>query len=69
MVPLPPLARAVYFTTQVNQQIPAALYQAVAHVLTYVLQLKAYRRGARRSEPVLPKDLPIPSSLANRAST
>lgn len=69
VVPLPPLARAVYFTTQINQQIPAALYQAVAHVLTYVLQLKAYRRGARRSEPVLPKDLPIPSSLANRAST
>ena len=69
VVPLPPLARAVYFTTQVNQQIPTALYQAVAHVLTYVLQLKAYRRGARRAAPVLPKQLPIPSSLANRAST
>ena len=69
VVPMPPLARAVYFTTQVNQQIPSALYQAVAHVLTYVLQLKAYRRGNRRQAPVLPKELPIPSSLANRAST
>ena len=68
VVELPPLARAVYFTTQVNQQIPAPLYQAVAHVLTYVLQLKAYRQG-RRKQPVLPKDLPIPEALANRASS
>ena len=65
VVEMPPLARAVYFTTQVNQQIPAPLYQAVAHVLTYVLQLKAYRQG-RRKQPVLPQDLPIPEALANR---
>ncbi len=62
---IPPLARAVYFTTQVNQQIPAALYTAVAQVLTYVLQLKAYRQG-RRARPQLAKNLPIPDSLANR---
>ncbi|MFV9655127.1 flagellar biosynthesis protein FlhB [Pseudomonas sp. NY15366] len=62
---IPPLARAVYFTTQINQQIPAPLYTAVAHVLTYILQLKAWRQG-RRSKPQLASNLPIPDSLANR---
>lgn len=63
---LPPLARAIYFSTQVNQQIPAPLYTAVAHVLTYILQLKAYRQG-RRSKPKLASDFHIPESMANRA--
>src|SRR5690606_23817634 len=67
-VEMPPLARAVYFNTQVNKQIPAPRYQAVAHVLTYVLQLKAYRQ-CRRKQPVLPTDLPIPEALANRVSS
>lgn len=65
VVEIPPLARAIYFTTQVNQQIPAPLYTAVAHVLTYILQLKAWRQG-RRSKPQLASNLPIPESLANR---
>ena len=63
---IPPLARAIYFTTQVNQQIPAPLYAAVAHVLTYILQLKAYRNGMR-ARPQLPDNLPIPASMANKA--
>ena len=63
---IPPLARAIYFTTQVNQQIPAPLYAAVAHVLTYILQLKAYKSGMR-AKPQLPNNLPIPESMANKA--
>ncbi|MGQ3198101.1 MAG: EscU/YscU/HrcU family type III secretion system export apparatus switch protein, partial [Hydrogenophaga sp.] len=31
---LPPLARAIYNTSQVKQQIPAALYQAAACAAT-----------------------------------
>src|SRR5690606_24268310 len=62
IVEAPPLARAVYYSTQVNQQIPMALYTAVAHVLTYVLQLKAWRAG-RRTKPELAGQLPIPESL------
>lgn len=65
VVEIPPLARAIYFTTQINQQIPAPLYTAVAHVLTYILQLKAWRQG-RRGKPQLASNLPIPDSLANR---
>ena len=63
---IPPLARAIYFTTQVNQQIPAPLYAAVAHVLTYILQLKAYKSGLR-AKPQMPHNLPIPESMANKA--
>lgn len=67
VVELPPLARAVYFSTQVNQQIPAPLYTAVAHVLTYILQLKAWREGRRRARPELARHLDIPEELFNRA--
>lgn len=67
VVELPPLARAIYFTTQVNQQIPAPLYTAVAHVLTYVLQLKAFRQGRRRRKPMLAEDIQIPAELSDRA--
>lgn len=63
-VTLPPLARAIYNTSQVNQQIPMPLYRAVAQVLTYVLQLQAFRSGRRRAEPDLPADLGIPKHLS-----
>ncbi|HEX6736142.1 MAG TPA: flagellar type III secretion system protein FlhB [Azonexus sp.] len=62
IVPLPPLARAIYNTSQVNQQIPAALYKAVAQVLHYVLQLKAFQSGRRPAQPHLP-DVNVPSHL------
>lgn len=65
VVELPPLARAIYATTQINQQIPAPLYTAVAHVLSYIVQLKAWKQG-RRSKPTLASNLPIPEALVNR---
>lgn len=64
-VPLPPLARAIYNTSQVNQQIPMALYQAVAQVLGYVLQIRAFRQGQRHGAPALPTDLPVPLNLSD----
>lgn len=63
IVPLPPLARAIYNTSQVNQQIPSSLYQAVARVLSYVLQIKAFRGGRRNSQPLLP-DVAVPVHLS-----
>lgn len=63
VVPLPPLARAIYNTSQVNQKIPAALYRAVALVLGYVLQLQAFRGGRRERAPLLPDALPIPRAF------
>jgi len=64
---VPPLARAVYHTSQVQQQIPMPLYRAVAQVLTYVMQLKAFRDGRRRAEPSLPADLSVPAHLSDPA--
>ena len=61
---LPPLARAIYNTSQVNQQIPVQLYQAVSMVLNYVLQLKAFRAGRRNGEPAFPDQVPVPTSMS-----
>ncbi|MEC4725902.1 flagellar biosynthesis protein FlhB [Shewanella sp. D64] len=54
VIELPPLARAVYYSTQVEQQIPAALFIAIAHVLSYVLQIKAARQGKQTKPDPLP---------------
>jgi len=52
IVSAPPLARALYRSVEIGQEIPAQLYQAVAQVLTFVFQLKVYRRHGGK-EPVL----------------
>lgn len=62
IIPLPTLARAIYNTSQVQQQIPVTLYKAVAQVLNYVLLLKAFHSGRRPSQPLLP-DVAVPSNL------
>ncbi|MGR5151740.1 flagellar biosynthesis protein FlhB [Photobacterium swingsii] len=63
IVPSPPLARAVYHTTELEQQIPDGLFVAVAQVLAYVYQLKQYRKGQGK-KPVLSKEANnIPTEL------
>jgi flagellar biosynthetic protein FlhB len=42
----PPLARALYYSTEINHEVPAGLYLAVAQILAYVFQLKASVHGA-----------------------
>lgn len=61
---LPPLARAIYNTSQVQQQIPAQLYGAVSQVLNYVLQLNAFRAGRRQAPPRFPTGMDVPSHLS-----
>ncbi len=58
----PGLARAVFYSTEVDQEIPAGLYLAVAQVLAYVYQLKQFRAGKGKCPAPLP-DLPIPPDL------
>ncbi len=41
----PPLARALYWTTDIGTEIPAQLYLAVAQVLTYVFRLQSAMEG------------------------
>ncbi|RZJ83697.1 MAG: flagellar biosynthesis protein FlhB, partial [Massilia sp.] len=65
---LPPLARAIYNTSQVQQQIPAQLYGAVSQVLNYVLQLNAFRAGRRQAPPRFPNEVAVPSHLSEVSS-
>ena len=62
IVEFPKLARSVYYTTQVNQQIPFQLYRAIAHVLTYVLQMKHWRDGSQ-TRPSLNRHISIPKEV------
>ena len=58
----PSLARAIFHTTELQQEIPAGLYMAVAQVLAYVFQLRNYRRG-RGEKPVYPRNLSVPRDM------
>lgn len=56
----PPLARALYFTTDVDQPIPEELYHAVAQVIAYVYGLEAAQPGQRvkvKPDPAVPPSM------------
>lgn len=63
----PPLARALYHSTKIGQEIPAGLYLSVAQVLAYVFQLRRHRAG--EPMPVPPAELPIPDEFRIEAAT
>src|SRR3990167_678250 len=58
----PALARAVFYSTELDQEIHAGLYLAVAQVLAYVYQIRQYQAGKGKRPAPLP-DLPIPPDL------
>lgn len=63
IVSAPPLARAIYHTTKIDQEIPEGLFTAVAQVLAYVFQLRQYQqKGGKRPTPI-PLNQPIPDDL------
>lgn len=47
----PPLARALYHTTELEREVPAGLYLAVAQVLAYIYQLRDRRAGVEKPSP------------------
>lgn len=59
----PALARSIYYSTELEQEIPAGLYLAVAQVLAYVFQIRQYRAGKGKPPEPLKEDLPIPPDL------
>jgi len=62
IVSAPPLARALFASTELDQEIPGGLYVAVATILSYVYQLKiSLYKGDM--PPDGPTDLPIPEEL------
>ncbi|GAB4288889.1 MAG: flagellar biosynthesis protein FlhB [Thiohalomonadaceae bacterium] len=58
----PPLARALYHSTELEQPIPVGLYRAVAMVLAYVYHLRQGPMYSREGVVTMP-DLPIPDDL------
>lgn len=61
----PPLARALYRHSDIGDQIPAALYTAVAEVMAYVYQLNQYLAGGGKGllPPQQPTELPVPADM------
>jgi flagellar biosynthetic protein FlhB len=58
----PVLARALYAHAELDREIPAALFAAVAQVLAYVYQLRAAMAG-QAPMPSEPSALPVPAEL------
>jgi len=59
----PALARSIYYSTELDQEIPGGLYLAVAQVLAYVYQIRQHRAGKGKRPDPLKDDLPIPDDL------
>ena len=64
----PALARALYQHTELSDEIPAALYTAVAQVLAYVFQLKSYRVHGGLA-PLRPERIEVPPGMDPLATT
>jgi flagellar biosynthetic protein FlhB len=62
MLEAPPLARALFKHTEIGDEIPEALYSAVAEVLAYVFQLRLFSKGGG-NRPDVPKKLDVPPEL------
>jgi flagellar biosynthetic protein FlhB len=58
----PALARALHKHTEIGDEIPEALYSAVAEVLAYVFQLRSYSKGGG-NYPDRPTKLAVPPEL------
>ena len=61
----PPLARALFAHAELDREIPAALFSAVAQVLAWVFQLRKAMAGQGRAPGDLP-DLQVPPELDPR---
>lgn len=62
MLEAAPLARALYRHAEIDQEIPAALYAAVAEVLAYVFQLANWRQVGG-NYPMPPRSIAVPAEL------
>ncbi|HEU0197016.1 MAG TPA: flagellar biosynthesis protein FlhB [Nevskiaceae bacterium] len=65
MLEAPPLARALYFHVDIDREIPAALYNAVATVLVWTTRLAA----SVAVDPPAPADLSVPPGMDPKSVT
>lgn len=61
LLTVPSLTRAIYFSTEINAEIPRGLYVAVAQVLAYIFQLRDKQNYDKKPEFL--QNLPIPDEL------
>lgn len=61
----PPLARALYWNVDIEHEIPAELYTAVAEVLAWVYEIQRVKREGGEKPPK-PTDLAIPVGMDQR---
>lgn len=61
----PLLARSIYYTTELEEEVPEKLFSAVAQVLAYVFALKEYKKGKSKKRPkdFSPNKLEIPPDM------
>jgi flagellar biosynthetic protein FlhB len=61
----PPLARALYRHTELGDQVPAALYAAVAEVMAYIYQMNRYLAGdgSMGTMPLPPSAIAVPEGM------
>ncbi len=57
------LARSIFYSTELEQEIPGGLYLAVAQVLAYACQIRQHLAGKGKRPDPLKDDLPIPPDL------
>jgi len=62
LVAVPPLARALYYSTEIGEEIPSGLFQVVAQVLAYVYQLQVAEKK-HTIKPRFPENLDIPTEF------
>lgn len=62
VVSAPPLARALYYSTKLDKEIPGGLYLAVAKLLAYVYQLKHWKPQPDKAKLDMP-EFPIPEEF------
>lgn len=65
IISVPPLARAIYFSTKLNAEVPRGLYVAVAQVLAYIFQLRDKQHYDYK--PDILQNVPIPPELVREA--
>ncbi len=63
MIETPMLTRSIYYTTDINQEIPEQLFVAVAQVLAYVYQLDMYEQGKGSKPQPIDQNPDIPPEL------
>ncbi|RHW75994.1 flagellar biosynthesis protein FlhB [Colwellia sp. RSH04] len=63
IIPAPALARSLYYSAEVGEDIPEELFAAVAQVLAFIFQLNEHKKGRAKKPIPIARNLPIPDEF------